>query len=344
MLRKKCYTVRELFSSRRVNTVLFLDRMPGWKLLPLLTRSFASRDKDVRSRKRTRVERRETTTRWNTTKRAKVWIVIFFGLVPRRRSRARVPFRNSALVFRSTYESRTIRFDELTKRKIIWNNCETRSIDKTMIDFPRLEIYLVVTRSVLLGFRKRSYRWISGVYETRDQIRRPVDRDPILDLGSLRSVRRATIEMRLDSRWREKGGGTVKNRGVAICYLPFSTFGSNYSSAMRFDSARSGAFSSGRVESRLSICIFLGSRDLDRRDRRRSITFLSRIWSPSPDFDFQPDPILRFLRFSRYSNRNFMYTNEILADSDFCDLWQKIGKQLTYRAMIIFFVISFSNY
>lgn len=34
---------------------------------------------------------------------------------------------------------------------------------------------------------------------------------------------------------KEKSGGMVKNRGVAICYLPFSTFGSNYSSAMRFD-------------------------------------------------------------------------------------------------------------
>lgn len=65
-----------------------------------------------------------------------------------------------------------------------------------------------------------------------------------------------------------------KNRAVAICYLPFSTFGSNYSAAMRFDSTRSGALSSGSVQfygasNRASICCrgdylsayFFGPRD-----------------------------------------------------------------------------------
>lgn len=284
------------------------DRMPGRKLLPLLTRSFASRDKDVRSRKRTRVERRETTTRWNTTKRAKVWIVIFFGLVPRWRSRARVPFRNSALrcfvprfirmkrgITRVSRRSGPFDSNQLTKRKIMWNNCEkTRAmIDQYRWSFPRFEIYLVVTRSRC--YSDFGNDLLSIDFEIRDQIRHPVKRDRRWSRSDSRSWI-APLDGRSGappSRWdwiadgEKKGGGMVKNRGVAICYLPFSTFGSNYSSAMRFDSARSGAFSSGRVESRSSICIFLGSRDLDRSRRdhsgRRSIAILSNSISSSPD-------------------------------------------------------------
>lgn len=214
MLRKKCYTVRELFPLRRVNTVLFLDRMPGWKLLPLLTRSFASRGKDVRSRKRTRVERRETTTRWNTTKRAKVWIVIFFGLDPRCRSRARVPFRNSALMFRSIRYgtcSRSV-FPFLFQRaffdvkKLIrrsgetkYNNMEQRARHEGW----STRIYLVVTRSrcCYSDFGNDVIdRFLASTRLARDEIRFVVlwntidvrDRDSILDLGSLRSMVEAT--------------------------------------------------------------------------------------------------------------------------------------------------------
>lgn len=190
MLRKKCYTVRELFPLRRVNTVLFLDRMPGWKLLPLLTRSFASRGKDVRSRKRTRVERRETTTRWNTTKRAKVWIVIFFGLVPRCRSRARVPFRNSPLMFRSIryverfleacsrfYFSQLFSIDvkkiDSTKRKIIiWNKSETRRMIDSDFGNDVIDRFLASTRLARSDsssrekrstFRSDSRSWIASL-------------------------------------------------------------------------------------------------------------------------------------------------------------------------------------
>lgn len=163
--------------------------MPGWKLLPLLTRSFANRDKDVRSRKRTRVERRETTTRWNTTKRAKVWIVIFFGLVPRWWSRARVPFRNSALRCfvprfirmkrRITRVSRRSGPFDSTKRKIYGTIArhERRSIN---IDDPFLDsgyISSLRDRGVTRISETIFYRSISGEYETRDQIRRPVKRD-----------------------------------------------------------------------------------------------------------------------------------------------------------------------
>lgn len=198
--------------------------MPGWKLLPLLTRSFANRDKDVRSRKRTRVERRETTTRWNTTKRAKVWIVIFFGLVPRWWSRARVPFRNSAL---RCFVPRFIRMKrgitrvsrcsgpfDLTKRKIYMEQLRDTN-DQYRWSFPRLGIYLVVTRSRCYSdfgndllsidfWRVRDSRSDSSSRETRLTLIIAI-RFSILDRSARWSKRRATIKMRLDSRWREKG-------------------------------------------------------------------------------------------------------------------------------------------
>lgn len=181
--------------------------MPGWKLLPLLTRSFANRDKDVRSRKRTRVERRETTTRWNTTKRTKVWIVIFFGLVPRWWSRARVPFRNSALRCfvprfirmkrRITRVSRRSGPFDSTKRKIYMEQLRDTNDDRSisMILSSTRDISRRYAIAVLLGFRKRSSidRFLAS---TRLAIRFVVPwnaidvdhRDPILDLGSLRSM------------------------------------------------------------------------------------------------------------------------------------------------------------
>lgn len=302
MLRKKCYTVRELFPLRRVNTVLFLDRMPGWKLLPLLTRSFASRGKDVRSRKRTRVERRETTTRWNTTKRAKVWIVIFFGLDPRCRSRARVPFRNSALMFRSirygtcsrsvvpvfisaSFFRSTLKnwFDEVAKRNIIIWNKERDTKDDRLGYILSLRDRDVVTRisetMLSIDFWRvrdsRGTRSDSSSYETRSTFAIAI-RFSILDRFA-RWLKRLAIKMRLDNSpmEKEKSGGMVKNRGVAICYLPFSTFGSNYSSAMRFDS---GSIFIRSALNRDYLSAYF-SRDLDRRDHsgRRSISIFNLV-------------------------------------------------------------------
>lgn len=106
--------------------------------------------------------------------------------------------------------------------------------------------------------------------------------------------------------------------------------GSNYSSAMRFDSARSALFSSGRgVESRLSI------RKISRLARSRS----ARSFGSSIDFDFEPGPILRvFFDPPRYLK--FPYIIEILflfvSNDDYfpCNILFKFVMFDTYFARI----------
>lgn len=153
----------------------------------------------------------------------------------------RVPVFISASFFRSTLKNW---FDEVAKRNIIIWNKERDTKDDRLGYILSLRDRDVVTRisetMLSIDFWRvrdsRGTRSDSSSYETRSTFAIAI-RFSILDRFA-RWLKRLAIKMRLDNSpmEKEKSGGMVKNRGVAICYLPFSTFGSNYSSAMRFDS------------------------------------------------------------------------------------------------------------
>lgn len=93
-------------------------------------------------------------------------------------------------------------------------------------------------RSTLIAIRFHAALDSSSIRARSTVVRAPLGRGDLSD-GQTTGERSRT---RKKARKKEN---RQKKRTVAICYLPFRTFGSNYSAAMRLDSTRSGALSFG---------------------------------------------------------------------------------------------------